>query len=714
MSTTNNVDISRGDPGRTHRPGTALAVALIALAAVVAFYPAFSSSFVCDDLLIVVHNPRTKSLDLWTILTTSYWGDQDRRVSLYRPLTILSLAFDRALAGAVTGAGLNPAMYHATNLAAHLLCCLAVYVLMRRHFGGAHTALFAGLLFAVHPVHSDVVYGIVNRSDSFATLFVVIGIILYLDWRKGSGMGPLNWRLVGANVCYLFALGFKEMAVTLPLLLLLADLVMFESGARAGRLSALFRRYCGFAIVLAAHVVLRAVCVGRLGSGLQTFAGVPAQTRMLTMYVVVADYLRALFFPFHMSADYPYNQWPATFHTDLYDARVVAALFVIGAAMLVGLALAVRRQRAELFWFIFFWAALLPVLNIVPISVVKGERMLYLPSIGACALAGAAVYGLWRRSRVVAGVGLLVVIASFAVLCRMQGQPYRSQSSFANYLCRVQPRFPFAYYLRARNFGDAGRIDAEIADYGLALALMPDYKNALHSRALARCKRSDFAGAEQDFRALIELPPVNPRVHGNLGWLLMTQGRFSEAIVEYNAALALVDAKLEMDPGRTTGSGAGSNRAVSRPDMLRQALLDYENDDSESNPIRVWEYAEILANRGRAYIGARDHATARGDIIMSLQIAQHDIGTEPGRERFTATLSLVAECNLALRLHSEAALDLKRLAELVPERRAALLLKELECWLACGELENAREAASRLEQAGGTVPDRLKVKLEKR
>ncbi len=697
-----------------------IAFALIAVLALAAFYPTFANGFVCDDLLIVVHNPRIRSLgSIGTILTSSYWGDQDRRVSLYRPLTILSFAADHFVAGFTDRGALNPAVYHGTNLLAHILCTIALYVLLRRYFVSPDIALAACALFAVHPVHGDVVYGAVNRSDSLAALFFVIAFICYAGWRRAPAPERATWRLVASCVSFFIALGFKEMAVTLPVALFIFDRLApgNEEQRRYGRRSSSFysfleesaRRYGGFVIVIAVHVFLRFVFVGRLGTGLQTFAATPIPTRVLTMCAVVGDYFGAFFFPVFISADYPYNQWAASHHSSI-GGRVVAGLLLIGAVVFLAIVLARRGRRVEFFWLLFCLVTLLPVLNIVPISIVKADRLLYLPSAGFCCLAAVAFSWLWRRARPVAACGGAVVLAAFVLLCQMQGTFHMSDEHFAMHLCAVNPHFPFAHYLRAKAFAERGEHHREIGCYGAALALMPEYKNALHSRAVAFYVSGDFAGAEADLKRLVKLPPVNPRAYNNLGRVLAEQGKLRDAVAQYSAAIGSVHAALEGHFGRFAADSSG----IEREDRFRElvaALLTCAEDGTVSNPIMPWEYAEFLGNRGLASFDLGEYDQARKDMVGSLLLAPPDMNRPEGTDSFVFTLTRIAECDFKLGRFGEAALDFRRLAELQPGQAAKLLLREVECWIEAGRLDDARESADRLKAAGGELPAQLMKKL---
>ena len=158
-----------------------------------------------------------------------------------RPVVNLSFALDYAVDG------LDPLPYHLTNLAIHVLAGLALFGVVRRtlllprlrdRFGQASTplALAVALLWAVHPLQTESVTYVVQRYESMMGLFYLLAV--YGLIRCGSSTHPYGWGAVTVAAT-LLALGSKEVAVSLPIMILLYDRVLLagsfaESGVGDG------------------------------------------------------------------------------------------------------------------------------------------------------------------------------------------------------------------------------------------------------------------------------------------------------------------------------------------------------------------------------------------------------------------------------------------------------------------------------------------------
>src|SRR5262249_51281659 len=94
-------------------------------------------------------------------------------------------------------------------------------------------ALSAAFLFVAHPVQTEAVTYIVQRLASFATLFYLLPVVLYLKWRLAPSEAKARslWY-VGALLSTVLAMKTKEITFTLPFMLLLVEWVFFGSFTR--------------------------------------------------------------------------------------------------------------------------------------------------------------------------------------------------------------------------------------------------------------------------------------------------------------------------------------------------------------------------------------------------------------------------------------------------------------------------------------------------
>ena len=118
--------------------------------------------------------------------------------------------------------------FHLFNICVHFLNVLLVYALAGRLLAHDYDArrmhwlaMFAALLFAVHPVNTEAITYISGRSMSLMTLFYLVAFLAYI---KGSEEKKAVWLYVASPALFILAVATKETAVTLPLALLLWEI----------------------------------------------------------------------------------------------------------------------------------------------------------------------------------------------------------------------------------------------------------------------------------------------------------------------------------------------------------------------------------------------------------------------------------------------------------------------------------------------------------
>lgn len=138
----------------------------------------------------------------------------------YRPILSLSFLFD------AQANGIDPFCFHVTNVMLHLACSLLIFRFFTLFSVPRTAALFAALIFAVHPVNAHAVAWIPGRNDMLLTFFLLLSVISLMRFLRHSHWGWYILHLFFFS-CTLFT---KESAIVLPLLYLL--IVFFFSSER--------------------------------------------------------------------------------------------------------------------------------------------------------------------------------------------------------------------------------------------------------------------------------------------------------------------------------------------------------------------------------------------------------------------------------------------------------------------------------------------------
>jgi tetratricopeptide (TPR) repeat protein len=103
---------------------------------------------------------------------------------------------------------------------------------------------------------------------------------------------------------------------------------------------------------------------------------------------------------------------------------------------------------------------------------------------------------------------------------------------------RKDARSPLAFLNWAEALKSARQHDRAIAALKRALALQPDYVDALNSLGAVYAELEQSDEAEQHFKRALSLDPKHVMARNNLGVLLKNRGRLGEALSEFEAANA--------------------------------------------------------------------------------------------------------------------------------------------------------------------------------
>ena len=473
---------------------------LVALVAAAAYAATLGYELVWDDTLLIQQSWRLHHWQaLPSLLTSHFWSEVGEVSHYYRPLITLSFFLD------VQVWGLQPLGFHLTNVLAHAAVTLAVLAVARRALGGEPAATICALVFALHPLHTESVSFVSGRTDVIATLFFLLALLAYDRGRERDGGRPIAWSLAA----YLLALLSKEVAITLPLVLVLWDRLVRGDLRDRGAAWRAAPRYAAYGAVTALYLGLRLFALGGLEAGGDAWGTVLA--RGLTTLRIVASYTWITIVPYPTS---PYHAIAAeTVPPGLGWWLAVAGL----VATLGATGWAVRRAPAAGFGALWFWITLAPsiAVNLLPLpSAIMAERFLYLPTVGfslvlgwgAARLLGPVAWGRTTQIRPGPSLGLAAVLLAYAVLTLWRNEDWRDEYRLYSRMVETAP-------------------DAAMPHLNLAFTQLA---------------RGEIGPANQHLREAVRLAPGSARANAGLG--------LTETILG----------------DREAGSGTGSRRARSR------------------------------------------------------------------------------------------------------------------------------------------------------
>lgn len=496
------------------------------------YIPTLGNGFQFDDWHMASENRYIQDWEhLPEMIRTGSYTSAGSAKGMYRPVLMASYIWNYQ-----TGAS-NPIGYHLLDVAFHLLVlCFAVGLSMRLWPSvPLRWVVLGAAVWAAHPVHVEAVSYVSSRSSLLAALFVLLCVWLYAEARRRRGVLAAA-ASIASLAAYVPALGSKEIAVTVPGLILLTE------WALRGKLRVTGMRLAPYLLVTAAYLVWRRRLFGAIGT-IHALRPWGQNTRMQLEGIL--HYLRLWFWPVHQNVVHPQPDgagiWP-------WAAAVLLAA-------LAALAWRLRKRSPEITWALA-WAGVtfLPTAFAATLNLTVAEHHLYLPSVGVAVGLGPFLYRLSLRAgagpaRRIAGA-CLALTAALGVLTFQRQKVWHDEFSLWSDAARKNPNS----VLVLNNLGLAHVNRGQSEEAFNCYARMLKVSGHPYDEATARMNLGNLYSDEgQPEEALIQFRRclwINPalfteRVYNNLGLAYADLGRVDEAEAMYVRAL---DADPEYTP----------------------------------------------------------------------------------------------------------------------------------------------------------------------
>ena len=384
---------------------------LIFLLGILCYVNTLHVPFQLDDVTVIAQNPLirilyplqylfrydpSRFLTHWTFAVNYYWG------------------------------GFHVPWFHWVNILLHCGNAILLYFLVKatlrflpfpqnQNMGKRKIfPVFAAFIFLTHPLQTESVTYIVQRSVLLATAFYLAGLLGYIQLRM-----KFHWGLyfLILAVAILGAMT-KPIFITLPLTIMLYEFY-FLSSVKRQRMALLILPYLFILILVPLGIMLFALnyfaepfAAAKWIYATRTSMEVPRAIYFLTEWSVVTRYMGLLFFPASQNilhavpmARYIW-EGPAFLSLCLIVSLLFCAVFV--------------RHKKPLFSFgiLWFFILMIPESSIFPLSDVMFEHRLYL-AVGCFALIVLdGVAALVKRPRRFWVLGLIVLNLSILTYAR--------------------------------------------------------------------------------------------------------------------------------------------------------------------------------------------------------------------------------------------------------------------------------------------------------
>ncbi|RZF36725.1 hypothetical protein LSTR_LSTR005038 [Laodelphax striatellus] len=557
--------------------------AIICFISAVIYHNTLDAGFVYDDSRAILSNPDVHGSTPWKgVWTNDFWGTpltSSGSHGSYRPLCVLSF---RATYWAC---GFKPWGYHALNILLHSLATGLVLKVGRRLLP-CRGANAAGMLFAVHPIHSEAVAGIVGRADLLACVFFLLSFLAYLkhvqfrdaravsatprtqkpsqNFKKRhyftalcrdllpttrrkclllsrssdlSSWEPhcdswLAWGFLLASILLAaLAMLSKETGITV-----LALCAVFElSRLRTWPPSLLSRRSVSLISLGAAVLVLVCLRLHVMGMRPPSFASCDNPTartsswlvRLLTFLYLPAFNFKLLLWPQWLSYDWSMEAIPRV--SSIFDPRnliTIAVYTLLFRCLKLG---STFKNKSLLMCLAFLIIPFLPATNLFfYVGFVVAERVLYIPSVGFCFLVGLGYHLLLKKADFklirLCFVMMLVVLGART---HHRNRDWTDEESLYRSGIPINP--PKSWGNLGSVLSSQGRMEEAEYAFRKALEFRPNMADVHYNLGILQQGKGQYNEAIVSYQMAIKFRPSLALAHLNLGQLLASRGRCEEA-----------------------------------------------------------------------------------------------------------------------------------------------------------------------------------------
>jgi tetratricopeptide (TPR) repeat protein len=543
----------------------------LAILSILLYGNSLQNDFAFDDKPLIVRNKAIQSFgNIPEILGVSDPHTFLRGIAdgvNYRPIRIVSFTIDYFFSGT------SPLAYHVFNIIYHFLTAWVVFLVVMKLLSSSPgltlpasgksgtgrespaflTALITAVLFVVHPIQTNAVTYISGRRDVLSTLFYLLSLLYFLKLReaqRAEDKAPKRTQVrLFAVVCLFFVLAVftKEMALSLPGVFFLVDFMQEFPERSRGRLlmavvknaGRVIQRYRHFyypvifiSLLVAMHYLFFRGASDRFTAGWKWWGG-SALKNFLTVATILVFYIKLMFFPVVLSADYSPNAYPIALSP--WEPRVLfsVAVLVILAIMTTRW---LRRDRVLAFGCIWFFVTLLPVSQIIPHHELLSEHYLYLPSIGFFIILSRVLSSLisspsGNMGPRVAGLSVLVaLVALWSVRTIARNPDWRSDTVLWAKTVQTVPNSFRAQFNMGNLMRQQGSLYKALEYFNRAVKIKPDEPRVITNIGAIydRMGLKDRA-FEQYQKALLADPEYGAALN-NLGAAYITRGEIDKAI----------------------------------------------------------------------------------------------------------------------------------------------------------------------------------------
>lgn len=554
------------------------------------------NQYALDDRLMITENKFTKEgvKGIPDILSNDsfvgFFGKQKNLVAggRYRPLSNIMFAVEYQVFG------FSPFAGHLINIILYVFACLLVFKVLKMLFDPLIKSskwflsipFIAAILFAAHPLHTEVVANIKGRDEILSLLGSMAAFYFVLRYVEEKKI----WQLILSVVAFFFGLMSKENAITFLAVIPLSLYFFKKSKFSSGLIATACLLQVAIIFICIRYLVLGYIMGGEIQYELLNNPFIEATTsqKFATILLTWGKYLVLLLFPHPLTHDYYPKQIPIIVMNDI-RALIPALIYIF---MIIYAFVRIKKRDIIAYGILFFGLTFSISSNLVfPIGTFMNDRFMFIPLLGFTMIIAYYLSKLLKRKSgekiviIIAGVILLaysvktvsrnpvwyddytlfttdVKISGNSAKCNISagGQTLELAEKetdqvqkkkmindalkFLNKGIAIHPKYTAGWVLLGRAMLDLENYSKAREYYKVALKYSPTQSEALNNWlycAQISARNKDYKEAAISYRELITYQKKNEDLYVQLANVYETDGKTDSAI-------AVLDTVLKKNP----------------------------------------------------------------------------------------------------------------------------------------------------------------------
>jgi tetratricopeptide (TPR) repeat protein len=530
---------------------------VLAVISCLVYYNTVHNGYVLDDIMVIKENKMVKQgiKAIPELLSTPHLaGYMNLPTDGYRPLSLVMFAAEYEFFD------LNPTVGHFMNMLLLAACVLALFVFLDKLFEGKRTAVafIASLLFAVHPIHVEVVANIKSRDELLCFFFAFLSLNLFINYAR---QGKIHQLILGALCLYLSYIS-KETTITfIGIIPLVFFFYQKENKQRAIFITV------SMVVVTLAFLGIREAILNEAHANapykvifLDNFlAGAPsAAHKFATAVLLLGYYFKLLIIPHPLVCDWSFHSVPFVGPGNI--------LFLLAGVLHLGLfGTAIYRlvkfKKDPWAFGILFYLVTISLFSNIPflVGAALADRFAFFASVGTCLLMALVVEKIFKLENAdpkellrwhKAYIAVLPIVVVYMALTISRNSDWKDNYTLYKTDVEKSPNNTRLYYYMGAELQkkydeakDPATQNQIIAD-GLgylrhSLEIYPDNPDSHAELGATYFRGKNYDSAVKHLARALELKPKNVNASTNMGTVYMTQQRYAEAIPYYRWTVSI-------------------------------------------------------------------------------------------------------------------------------------------------------------------------------